>query len=392
MIARRLRAALACVALPLSLSACAAPAQLGRVAVDHNRMVAHSTDETTLLNIVRAVHRFPLHFTALSTVNGNVSLSVSSELSIGLGDVFDPSEAVPAAGVSTNPSFQAAVLASEKFQRGIQAPLKQDLIAYFLEEGWRDAQLMAATVERIDVEDAAGSLIGIIDNDGKAGGPFEQVLCAYNLVRSVPSRPIALASLDRLVSTLAAQEDAASAPDLDAIKGLIALLNTEGVVIDAERNLTYDRPSVSVALVRRANSRCMGVDAPSLAPDAVLVPRFRSTMGVIFFLGEYARLGLGRQEGDRPYGISNCYSDICSAEYLTTRPLISVREGSGRALIATEFAGQRFYISEDEFDPTGPARQTTARSMQAISLVQQLVNLQKSSDELPTAINVRSIN
>ncbi|MEN7535682.1 hypothetical protein [Aurantiacibacter flavus] len=371
-------AAMAC----LALASCAAPAQLGRVAVDHNRMVARSTDETTLLNIVRAAHRFPLHFTALSTVNGNVSLSVSSELTIGLGDVLDPSEALLTTGVSTNPSFQAAVLASEKFQRGIQAPLKQDLIAYFLEEGWRDAQLMAATVERIDVEDPAGKRVGTIDNDGRAGGPFEQVLCAYDLERSAPSRPIVLASLDRL----------APSPAADDLKDLIALLGTEGVTLDGERNLTYERPGASVVMVQRANSRCAGVDVPALAADAVLIPRFRSTMGVIFFLGEYARLGLGRQEGERPYGISNCYTDLCEPEELTTRPLISVREGSGRALVATQFAGKRFYIDEDELDPTGPDRHTMARSMQAISLVQQLVNLQKSSDELPTALNVRTIN
>ncbi|MEM8724458.1 MAG: hypothetical protein AAGE86_02950, partial [Pseudomonadota bacterium] len=134
-----------------ALTGCAFAPQLQRVAMDQNQMVAEVEDELTLLNIVRASHRFPLHFTAVSEVNGNVEVSGSLGLDAALKSGVDTFEPGTGLGAKTAPNFRATVLATEKFQRGIQQPITAQTVAYYLDAGWPDQLIMALFVERVDV-------------------------------------------------------------------------------------------------------------------------------------------------------------------------------------------------------------------------------------------------
>ena len=102
---RRFARLAACTLSAALLGGCAFSPQLSQVAVDHNRMVAKSADELTLLNIVRASRRFPLHFTAVTEVNGNARISVDAQIGIALDPGLNPETATTGAGFASSPSI-----------------------------------------------------------------------------------------------------------------------------------------------------------------------------------------------------------------------------------------------------------------------------------------------
>ncbi|MBS0477675.1 MAG: hypothetical protein JSR79_00030, partial [Proteobacteria bacterium] len=74
--------------------------------------------------------------------------------------------------------------------------------------------------------------------------------------------------------------------------------------------------------------------------------------------------------------------------------IIKVNEGSGKGLIDTNFRGARFYIPEEPpasaagCEPTGSAG---TRGVQVIALLEQLLNLHKSADQLPSSVSITGI-
>lgn len=155
----------------LMLSGCSMPGQLSRVAVEHNALVARTTDEMMLTNILRARQREPMHFTSLSALHGNISLSGEADLTAAfptgaLATTHDPKGAVlgdtatSAANtftpvlkgvVSTNPSFDLAVDDSQQFYQGFLDPIKPKTIAHFLDDGWPPEMLTYLLVSRFDL-------------------------------------------------------------------------------------------------------------------------------------------------------------------------------------------------------------------------------------------------
>lgn len=378
--------------LALALGGCAFTPQLHRVAVDHNRMVARATDEMTLLNIVRASRRFPLHFTAITEVDGEVSLTAGANASIDLDPRVDPADLELGGEVQTTPSFRAAVLATEKFQRGIQNPLSEELIAYYLEEGWRDELLMALTVERVDVFASASdpAPLAAIVNRGERGSAFNRLLCTHALVSRPTAASLPLASFADVVDRQGLAAVGTSAAERrKEIAGFLDLVGREDVVLDGDR-LLLDGSRNAVGLMPRETSRCEGVIADAQWQGRVLRPRFRSTLGVIYFVGEYVRQArISGAQG--AYALPDC-DDPCAPGFATSRPLIDIERGKGRALVATEFFGERYYIAQGEAMDDAEDRDGMARSMQVLALVEQLVNLQKAADLLPASVTVRGIN
>lgn len=375
----------AAAALLAFLGGCAFAPQLQRVAVDHNRMVARTEDEITLLNIVRAAHRFPLHFTTVTQVNGNASVSVSGGIEAELAK--GPDTFTPALGgsASSNPSFQASVLSTDKFQRGIQSPVEPELVAYYLDEGWRDELVMALLIERVEIV-RNGEVVGAIVNDAAASSSFARLLCTHQLVTrpTTASRP--LARYDQLIDLGKLKADAADAQGRrQEIEAFLKLLDNRAVQLSGD-TLVLKGSSNSVALAARRTDRCEG--APVAPESASLRPRFRSTLGVIYFLGEYLRAMEASPKA--VYRLPSCYGE-CLDQALATRPLMAITSGGGAGSVETEFLGRRYYVPRAEatsLDDDG----SQARSLQVIAMVQQLVNLQKSADILPRSLTVTSTN
>ncbi|MEL7199719.1 MAG: hypothetical protein AAGL10_15520 [Pseudomonadota bacterium] len=374
------------------LGGCAFSPQLSRVAIDHNRMVAQSADELTLLNIVRASRRYPLHFTTVTEVQGNARIALNAGVGTTLSPGSDPVSADIGAGVSTNPNFRATVLATDEFQRGIQAPIPSELVAYYLDAGWRDEQLMALMVERVEVYASPLDTVPAFNivNDEFRESDFAKLLCTHGLVSEPTSSSVPLAQFSALIDTAKVASSQTSISERrKEITELLKLISNDGVKLTGG-TLVIEGSTNSVRIAKLDKARCDGAVADPKLAQYTLRPRFRSTLGLIYFLGEYVRLS-DEQGPDAVYQVPSCYDD-CSPDRLLTRPVIDLRKGSGDALIETEFRGARYFIEagEEQADPlSGEAR---ARSLQVVALVQQLVNLQKSADTLPASLSITGVN
>ncbi|MXO91959.1 hypothetical protein [Pontixanthobacter aquaemixtae] len=374
----------AAVAAAGMLQGCAFGPQLRQVAVNQNQMVAEAEDELTLLNIVRASQRFPLHFTTIGEINGNAQFSTGLGLDLTLAQGPNSHDPGSSLGVQTSPSYKASVLGTEKFQRGIQQPIAAETVAAYLEAGWPDELILALLVERVDVYSDQKRLTRAdhIDNEPGNNTRFAKFLCNFELTTKATASSRPLAGFADLI-------DLDGKDDADArrkeITGFLALLEKDSVAL-SEDTLYLTGSSSSVVINRLDEARCGEAVDPSLN-GATLVPRFRSTQGMIYFLGEYFREAKSRHAYNLPF-----LNDECPVPVRQFRPILTVEDGSGRALVATKFRGVRYFIPEPAGNQCTEDEVIAARSMQVVAIVQQLLNLHKSAEDLPRSISVTGID
>ena len=100
----------------------------------------------------------------------------------------------------------------------------------------------------------------------------------------------------------------------------------------------------------------------------------RSTNGVIHYLGEYLRAGQGAPT---------------LAGYGGRMPIIAVTDRRPDSVfVSTKYKGTRYYVPGTNF---GAMDAAGGRSTQVFSLVEQLLNLQKSAKDRPTTQTVRVV-
>lgn len=487
--------------LATTLSGCAFGPQLQRVATDQDQMIANAEDELMLRNIVRARERFPLHFLTIVEVNGDAQLSMGG--SVGgafpegsLSQSFGPSGALTgsstgrgvvnitpnlSAGVTSRPSFRAAVLATEKFQRGIQTPVSPSTIAYYIDAGWPDELIMALFIERLDLYDAdkpegdRSARIGSIYNEPDRSYGFGVFLCRYSLAsrasrvsaplgsaaemtappvggkgresptsrardtqdfvnllkndeiafsdgllsyRSGPKYSVGLVPRTDRCGTTVSDGDIGFTPgemrgDRLVISGQ-SVARSDVIVFhdatDPKIGLRYFyrdemrrdgscsasdfAPQISDAARLSALERCFPASGAKRPHRVRIDIQFRSVEDIIYFLGEYSR------EGDGVYKLPfEDYRRRCGGEgegnpMRAPKWIIRVNEGSGTGLIDTNFRGKRFFVPEEPSastagcEPTGSAG---TRSIQVIALLEQLLNLHKSADQLPSSVSITGI-
>lgn len=107
-------------------------------ATGFNVQVADAQNQTMLLNILRAAHRFPMHFTELTTLSGTSQVSASAELSLPFSDFHDAAavrSGTPGTSVSQSPTFNVAVLETQEFYKGMMTPVSLDQMSNYLNQG-----------------------------------------------------------------------------------------------------------------------------------------------------------------------------------------------------------------------------------------------------------------
>lgn len=158
----------------VSLSGCAFRTQTVGMAVDHNEFVAQATNRQTVLNILRASHREPMHFTRLSQVRGTMRLESNLGLSTVIGggsgsiattndgmgvttqsvdtDSFGATNYTPSFSVQVNTGtdFDIAIEDDEEFYRGIINPLADTTVVHYLRQGLPRDLLTFLLVNQID--------------------------------------------------------------------------------------------------------------------------------------------------------------------------------------------------------------------------------------------------
>lgn len=445
------------------LSGCTFQRELGEIAVDHNRMVADSADQVMLLNILRAQHRMPLHFSSVTTVNGDISMELGGSITPSLVQRGADTTELGASGTfTTNPSFTAAVLDNDKFQRGILKPIDTQVIAYLLDQGYPDDLIMALFIERIDLRAGpkgfprvdyvggepaivgkdypADEIIGSIRNDASHDSSFGSFLCDYAVTTgSIEQHP---QEVLRWPGTIAAWPQMFNGAELKSYPYIVefdaptdkrkprsagtykvsaklgdktALRLTRvatsegrcgarvrsGVPAHFERqndgsNLLMGGNFAEAVSVQNNEEKAKGT-GKSDGSDFVLnfggrkypfsmEVQPRSVEDVIYFLGEYLRKGNPYQFGNRPTADTD--EPFCGppagGQYTLFRVAELPREAS---LVSVRYDDRTYAISKASQCP----HVTGDRSSTVLGLVEQVLNLYKSADDLPQANTVRLI-
>ena len=160
---------------PLLLAGCAVPTTVQRIGVGYNTAVANLTDQLTLLNVVRAHHGYPLHYTSLTRLSGSLTFKGTA----GIGSQFNlkghdnttttstgDSNAVeiakevnsaahqltPSIGaeVDSNPSFDVDVDDTKEFYQGIMTSVEPVIIADLIAQGYDPQDLFALALIKVD--------------------------------------------------------------------------------------------------------------------------------------------------------------------------------------------------------------------------------------------------
>jgi len=170
--------ALAAAALLIGLGGCAYGPEVQRMSVEYNNTAANLANQLTLLNIVRAKQGMPLHYTAISQLNGSVTLKATSglgaefsgrgkslETDLGSGGVVTsvtptishgaPTLSPSVGGeIDTGPSFTVQILDDQKFYQGITAAVPASTVLNLVQQGFDNALVLRLLVARIDIETA----------------------------------------------------------------------------------------------------------------------------------------------------------------------------------------------------------------------------------------------
>jgi hypothetical protein len=135
-----------------AIAGCAVVDQYSGRALGYNVEAAQASQQTILLNIVRASQRHPMQFTMVSTITGTASSSGTFGLSAPLGAGGAQYKTGTLGGsFSGGPSFTVPVLDTKEFYYGLMNPIPPVLIDLYIQAGYPRDLLYNLFIDRIVV-------------------------------------------------------------------------------------------------------------------------------------------------------------------------------------------------------------------------------------------------
>jgi len=118
------------------LSACLGPIKLDQAFVAYNEATTDALAKQLLLNIARARHHQPMHFTAVSniaaTFNFQLNAGVTPALTGDDGGLLAP---IFGGSVSENPTISLIPVEGEEFTKRLLAPFQESKMTLLLHQG-----------------------------------------------------------------------------------------------------------------------------------------------------------------------------------------------------------------------------------------------------------------
>lgn len=137
----------AAAAAALALGACASTVGLSDLALDYNEAASRSNDQLLLLNILRASHRAPYQFTALTSVNGANQLSAS----LNLGVAPSGRSGILMLGGQQTSTLTDNFLDTREFYNGMSTSVPGTIVNNFFHDSPSDAILASLFFDRITI-------------------------------------------------------------------------------------------------------------------------------------------------------------------------------------------------------------------------------------------------
>jgi hypothetical protein len=438
--------------MTLLLCGCAMSGVVQRFGAEYNAALAGMSNQLVLLNVIRAREGLPLHYTSISKFTGTVNSKANASLGAqvkepaptstnsststvaptGVTAVTASTLSVVRGGnvisptiggeINSGSGFEVAIFDTQTFYQGILAEVPFTTIDNFIEQGFDNHLLMSLLVKEFELtlakENEAAPNYKVGDhlqtirspflNGGEGEDPlfkaanddaFAQIVDCYRLQgESVTAGTTKLVPLSRLTHGEDGKTFRLRVEDFTFIDG--EKLGISGEItpdpnddkqvfltrrghdkrapklvltaacpgrFDEENGKAYPKMPPPVPVYLNAGKvMVLGANDRAIEVDAKISVIFRSTEGVIRFLGECMRATVENE-------ISRCR--------IGSRTIFAVRRGSGREeLSSTDLLGEHYYIPRDT---------DAQNSMAVIALIEQLINLHKSSADKPTTIAVQ---
>jgi hypothetical protein len=364
--------------------------------VDFNVETEKARTRVLMLNILRSAYRKPLQFTDVSSITGQATISGSISAILPMQGKLGAGQLDPMATISAGPTFNVAPLTNKEFFSGLLGPISGQTIVSYMMQGRRLNVLYSLMVSHI-----------IITIDGKRtvltsngfGGNFSrfedfcnELYDAGFLAQGVYVEQGSMTPMDSLAGIQGANMELATAAN--GSKNFVARLKSpEAIMCFDEPRTTIRPPGEFRPMIERLRQAMSCKNLPEgRIPEANPVRRSatlelipRSTMGVIYRLGEIARLSLG-------ISTESC-SSVADLEDCHIPQLHRYRRKDGGAV---DVASPFFQMTFDSIDPSMTVKYEGRtygikadphgydHSSEILELTEELLALSSSARDLPS--------
>jgi hypothetical protein len=351
---------------------------IARSTTEFNLVAEKAGNEMLLLNIVRASKRRPMYFTSIGKLNGNKTFEYGTGgVSIPFGRIgggLDGSYSIaPSAGYKNSPAFDVTVLNTKEFTNGIMTPVSMEMIEYYWRQGWHKEMLLHLFIRRInpnnpnDMNDTTGKPNVYINYPGDRNEfkrfqkqiqdwewDIEEKVNATSIGEVDANEALQLQNLieaQKAGFTLTTGKDKKIKLCLNKVEYVFTRTRTDKE--GKEEKETFDKKSKGTIYLR--------------SPEAIL-----------YYLGEILRAE--NKTGNPNIAMINVSHDpsaVPSARLFYAR----VMDEDEIPYVSVDYEGTTYVIPKD---PDSDDRFRADRSMHVLSLVSQLIGLQKKVEESPT--------
>jgi hypothetical protein len=432
----------------LATTGCAFRSQVSGMAVEYNEFVAEATNRQTVVNILRARWREPLHFTSFSKVLGTARVEGTAGLDLAAngnggdqlpqGGGFATSRRTlgatnwtPKLGVKINSGtdFEIGINATDDFWKGITTPVSPAAIVHLLRQGWERDLVSFLFIQRIEfagrITDPSGKVVTTLplgeflnapDNEPAVRSFISLMRCRtlyYDLSETAGRSEfsITFAENSNYVSDESSRREACTEFERGLREAFLNALRNESIKVpELSQSSAGAKPSTSGSgdadpFRGRANYVAdlpmgPGPTAPNGAGFTAtdyfqdLVPAGYKTellidVSIRSVEGMINYLGeYVRTVNERPLAWGRCDD----GQYRACIPLIVIKPaaeaGKGEPFISVDYKNERYIVPSSGED----IRTTAGFSSQVIGLVQTMLNLHRSAKDLPSTPLVRVIN
>jgi len=147
-------------ALLCLLTGCLSPIAMHRAVMEYDRTVSYVEADLLLLNIARARHHRPVHFTAVSSVAATFDFRTTAGIRGGFGPSTDSSERALnleySASVAENPTITIVPITGEEFTKRVLRPLDEDKLEFLVRQGYDINMVLRLMARGIAIEADGG--------------------------------------------------------------------------------------------------------------------------------------------------------------------------------------------------------------------------------------------
>ena len=258
----------------------------------YNKALEKAQNEMLLLNIVRAINRHPMYFTALNDVKGSMVYTLGTgpitapfakfNTTPGVGPTSYFSVA-PSALYTNNPVFDVYVLNSKDFVNGILATVSEETFHYYWEQHWPLGMLLYLLVDSIKVD--GGNTYTNYPSNREKFEAFRHKVSEMEMAANAGECELAELKTDE--EDIGPKIDARQAEDLKKLVE-VQKAGLELTKVDGKYQLNSGKKHYSLKCGPEGAKQAYFLSKPH-DNDKAIVMHLRSPEAILYYLGQLAR-------------------------------------------------------------------------------------------------------